>query len=176
MDNPLGWANGAVASAAVLHTVGRGFESLFAHHFFFIKSYFSKFSEVAFLLCSLFVAVLRIAIWSRLHPAEITNSRSHGHSIPTESTATGDYITRSSASPIGLTSRPAKKQKLSGTRTAEHVWMDPHCKIGFLRQGLNTVPDVGGLQRGPCAFSGGAKERIFFPGRNFSRWSIHVSR
>ena len=28
----LGRANGAVASAAVLHTVGRGFESLFAHH------------------------------------------------------------------------------------------------------------------------------------------------
>lgn len=27
-----GGANGAVASAAVLHTVGRGFESLFAHH------------------------------------------------------------------------------------------------------------------------------------------------
>ncbi|SVA49836.1 uncharacterized protein METZ01_LOCUS102690, partial [marine metagenome] len=27
-----GWANGAAASAAVLHTVGRGFESLFAHH------------------------------------------------------------------------------------------------------------------------------------------------
>ena len=27
-----GRANGAVASAAVLHTVGRGFESLFAHH------------------------------------------------------------------------------------------------------------------------------------------------
>ena len=34
VDIPLGWANGAVASAAVLHTVGRGFESLFAHHFF----------------------------------------------------------------------------------------------------------------------------------------------
>ena len=33
VDIPLGWANGAVASAAVLHTVGRGFESLFAHHF-----------------------------------------------------------------------------------------------------------------------------------------------
>ncbi len=39
---PLGWANGAVASAAVLHTVGRGFESLFAHHFFLLKSYFAK--------------------------------------------------------------------------------------------------------------------------------------
>ena len=34
VEIPLGWANGAVASAAVLHTVGRGFESLFAHHFF----------------------------------------------------------------------------------------------------------------------------------------------
>ena len=33
VDIPLGWANGAVASAAVLHTVGRGFESLIAHHF-----------------------------------------------------------------------------------------------------------------------------------------------
>lgn len=33
VEIPLGWANGAVASAAVLHTVGRGFESLFAHHF-----------------------------------------------------------------------------------------------------------------------------------------------
>ena len=32
----LGWANGAVASAAVLHTVGRGFESLFAHHFSYL--------------------------------------------------------------------------------------------------------------------------------------------
>ena len=29
------WAIGAVASAAVLHTVGRGFESLIAHHFLF---------------------------------------------------------------------------------------------------------------------------------------------
>ena len=62
VDNPLGWANGAVASAAVLHTVGRGFESLFAHHFFFLKSYFSNFSEVAFSPCSQFVAVLYIAI------------------------------------------------------------------------------------------------------------------
>ena len=39
VDIPLGWANGAVASAAVLHTVGRGFESLFAHHFFKEQSY-----------------------------------------------------------------------------------------------------------------------------------------
>ena len=36
VDIPLGWANGAVASAAVLHTVGRGFESLFAHHFSYL--------------------------------------------------------------------------------------------------------------------------------------------
>ncbi len=32
-----GWANGAVASAAALHAVGRGFESLFAHHLFLEK-------------------------------------------------------------------------------------------------------------------------------------------
>ena len=31
------WRSG---SAAVLHTVGRGFESLFAHHFFFVFSLF----------------------------------------------------------------------------------------------------------------------------------------
>ena len=36
VEIPLGWANGAVASAAVLHTVGRGFESLFAHHFSYL--------------------------------------------------------------------------------------------------------------------------------------------
>ena len=42
--------------------------------------------------------------------------------------------------------------------------MDPHCKIGLLRQSLKTVPDVGGQQRDPCAFSGGAKERIFLSG------------
>lgn len=38
----LGWANGAVASAAVLHTVGRGFESLFAHHFSYLRLYLLK--------------------------------------------------------------------------------------------------------------------------------------
>lgn len=38
----LGWANGAVASAAVLHTVGRGFESLFAHHFSYLCLHFLK--------------------------------------------------------------------------------------------------------------------------------------
>ena len=42
VDIPLGWANGAVASAAVLHTVGRGFESLFAHHFSYLRLYLLK--------------------------------------------------------------------------------------------------------------------------------------
>ena len=42
VDIPPGWANGAVASAAVLHTVGRGFESLFAHHFSYLRLYILK--------------------------------------------------------------------------------------------------------------------------------------
>ncbi len=42
VEIPLGWANGAVASAAVLHTVGRGFESLFAHHFSYLRLYLLK--------------------------------------------------------------------------------------------------------------------------------------
>ena len=50
VDIPLGWANGAVASAAVLHTVGRGFESLFAHHFFFKKATFQNFKKWLFWL------------------------------------------------------------------------------------------------------------------------------
>jgi hypothetical protein len=32
--NDIGWALGAAASASRLHRVGRGFESLSAHHFF----------------------------------------------------------------------------------------------------------------------------------------------
>ena len=51
VDIPLGWANGAVASAAVLHTVGRGFESLFAHHFSYVR------------LCLLKLGSDFVAIW-----------------------------------------------------------------------------------------------------------------
>ncbi len=39
-ETEIGRAIGAVASAAVLHTVGRGFESLIAHHSF-LRRFFS---------------------------------------------------------------------------------------------------------------------------------------